>query len=123
MAARTGNIAFDCNDVLKLAAFWSAVLGRPLDKGSSEFFASIGGADGERREPAWYFNKVPEPKQAKNRVHVNLVDPDPVAVDKLVRLGASVIGKHQIRGHRWTVMQDPEGNEFCIGAKSFTGFD
>jgi hypothetical protein len=64
MAARTGNIAFDCDDVLKLAAFWPAVLGRPLDVGSSEFFASIGGADGERREPAWYFSKVPEPKQA-----------------------------------------------------------
>jgi hypothetical protein len=61
MAARLGNITFDCDDVLKLAAFWSAVLGRPLDKGSSEFFASIGGSDGERREPAWYFNKVPRP--------------------------------------------------------------
>ena len=123
MAARTGNIAFDCDDVLKLAAFWSAALGRPLDKGSSEFFASIGGGDGERREPAWYFNKVPEAKQAKNRVHIDLVDPDPDAVDELVRLGATVIGKHQIRGHHWTVMQDPEGNEFCIGTKSFTGFD
>jgi hypothetical protein len=58
--ARVGNIAFDCNDVLKLAAFWSAVLGRPLDKDSGEFFASIGGADAERQEPAWYFNKVPD---------------------------------------------------------------
>jgi Glyoxalase-like domain len=51
------------------------------------------------------------------------VDPDPDAVNKLVQLGATVIGKHQIRGHRWTVMQDPEGNEFCLGAKSFTGSD
>lgn len=122
MAARLGNIAFDCEDVLRLAAFWSGVLGRPLDPGSGEFFASIGGSDGERREPAWYFNKVPEPKQAKNRVHVDLVDPDPGAVDKLVRLGATVIGQHQITGQRWTVLQDPEGNEFCIAAKSFTGF-
>ena len=56
MAARIGNIAFDCDDVLTMAAFWSAVLGRPVDKGSSEFFASIGGADAERREPALYFN-------------------------------------------------------------------
>jgi hypothetical protein len=109
--------------VLKLAAFWSAVLGRPLDKGSSEFFASIGGSDGERREPASYFNKVPEPKQAKDRVHVDLVNPDPDAVNELVRLGATVIGKHQIPGQRWTVMHDPESNEFCIAVKSFTGFD
>jgi Glyoxalase-like domain len=123
MAAGTGNIAFDCADVQRLAAFWSEALGRPVDQGSSDFFASIGGADGERSEPAWYFNQVPESKQAKNRVHIDLVDPDPGAVNRLVSLGAIVIGSHQIRGHRWTVLQDPEGNEFCIAAKSFTGFD
>ncbi|MGH3398115.1 MAG: VOC family protein [Streptosporangiaceae bacterium] len=123
MAARLGNVTFDCADVLTLAAFWSAVLGRPIDEHSSEFFASIGGADGERREPAWYFSKVPESRQAKNRVHVDLVNPDPAAVDELVRIGATVTGQHQLPGgrHRWTVMQDPEGNEFCIAASSFTG--
>lgn len=123
MAARAGNIAFDCDDVLKLAAFWSAVLGRPIDAGSGEHFASIGGTDPERREPAWYFSKVPESKQAKNRVHVDLVDPDPAAVDALVQLGATVAGQHQMPGHGWTVLQDPEGNEFCIAVKSFTGWD
>lgn len=122
MAARIGNVSFDCNDVLKVAAFWSAALGRPLDSGSSEYFAVIGGADPARREPAWYFNKVGEPKRAKNRVHLDLVNPDPAAVDELVRLGATVVGKHQMRGgHGWTVMEDPEGNVFCIAAKSYTG--
>ena len=123
MPARIGNITFDCDDVLRIAAFWSAALGRPLDDGSSEFFATIGGADPKRREPAWYFNKVREPKRAKNRVHVDLVDQNPAAVDELVRLGATVVGRHQVRGsgHRWTVLADPEGNEFCIAAKSFTG--
>jgi hypothetical protein len=123
MATRIGNITLDCGDVLKLAGFWSAVLGRPLDEGSSEFFASIGGADGERREPAWYFNKVPEPRRAKNRVHIDLVNPDPHAVAEMVRLGATVVGEHRIPGHSWTVMQDPEGNEFCVAAKAFTGWD
>jgi hypothetical protein len=123
VTARIGNIAFDCDDVLKIATFWSAALGRPLDNGSSEQFASIGGTDAERREPAWYFNKVPEPKRAKNRVHVDLVNPDPSAVDELIRLGATVIGGHKIPGQRWTVMQDPEGNEFDIAARSFTGWD
>ncbi|MBO0816658.1 MAG: VOC family protein [Actinobacteria bacterium] len=121
MGTRIGNVAFDCDDVLKIAGFWSAVVGRPLDKGSSELFASIGGADGERPEPAWYFNKVPEPRQAKNRVHLDLVNPDPSAVSEFVRLGASVVGKHRIGSHSWTVLQDPEGNEFCVAAKSFTG--
>jgi hypothetical protein len=123
MAVRVGNVTFDCGDVLKLAAFWSAVLGRPIDQGSSEFFASIGGADGERHEPAWYFNKVPEARQAKNRVHIDLINPDPHAVDEIARLGATVIGEYHMPSHRWTVMQDPEGNEFCIAAKAFTGRD
>lgn len=125
MAARVGNITFDCDDVLMMAVFWSAVLERPLDKGSSELFASIGGADAARQEPAWYFNKVPQSKRAKNRVHVDLVNPDPSAIDDLVRLGATVSGEQQVPGgtHQWTVLRDPEGNEFCIAAKSFTGWD
>jgi len=108
MAARIGNVALDCDDVLKVAAFWSAVLGRPLDEGSSELFASIGGADAARREPAWYFEKVPEPKRVKNRVHLDLVNPDPSAVDELVQLGATVVSVHELGegSHRWTVMQD-----------------
>ena len=123
MPAMVGNIALDCNDVMKVAAFWSDVLGRPLDDGASAAFASIGGTDGAREDTAWYFNRVPEPKQAKNRMHVDLFDPDyPAAVQALVRAGAMVVGQHRLRrGHAWTVMQDPEGNEFCIAAKPFIG--
>lgn len=121
MAARIGNLAFDCSDVLSTARFWSAALGRPLDDGCSAEFATIGGADGRRAEPAWYFNRVSETKRAKNRFHVDLVDPDPSVVERLVALGATVVGNHSLGSHRWTVMQDPEGNEFCIAAKSFTG--
>jgi hypothetical protein len=122
MTVRIGNVAFDCDDVLKVATFWSAVLERPLDKGSSEHFASIGGTDSERREPAWYFSNVPEPKRTKNRVHLDLVDADPLAVDKLLGLGATAVGEQRMPGHSWTVMQDPEGNEFCIADKSFAGW-
>ena len=123
MTLRLGNITFDCDDVLKVARFWSAAIGRPLGARSSPGFASIGLDDADRREPAWYFEKVPEGKQAKNRLHLDFVDPDPAAVEKLVSLGASVVAEHEIWGgrHRWTVMQDPEGNEFCVAEKSFTG--
>ena len=122
MVARVANIALDCDDVLRVANFWSKVLGRPLDAGASSEFASIGGADPARAEAAWYFNQVAEPKRAKNRLHIDLVDPDPAAVDELVRTGATVVGKHRISAaHGWTVMQDPEGNEFCIATKPFTG--
>jgi hypothetical protein len=121
MTARIGNVALDCHDVLGTARFWSAVLDRPLDAGSSAGFASIGGGDGDRAEPAWYFNRVPEPKHAKNRVHLDLIDPDPSAIEKITALGATVIGNHRMGSHRWTVMQDLEGNEFCVAAKPYTG--
>ena len=121
MALRIGNITFDCGDVLKVAQFWSAAIARPLDPGASPGFASIGGSDGGREQPAWYFEKVPEPKRAKNRMHVDFVDADPDAVDRLVSLGASVVARHEMSGHGWTVMNDPEGNEFCVAPKSFSG--
>lgn len=121
MKAKVGNIAFDCEDVLSMARFWSAVLGRPLDDGSSAEFATLGGTDADRGEPAWYFNKVSETKRAKNRVHLDLTDPSPSAVDELVALGASVVASHRMGSHEWTVMQDPEGNEFCIAARPYSG--
>jgi hypothetical protein len=121
MPLRIGNVAFDCDDVVKVAGFWSAALGRPLDPDSGPEFASIGGRDAARNQPAWYFERVPEPKVAKNRVHLDFVDPDPSAIDRLVSSGAAVVAKHAIGSHRWTVMQDPEGNEFCLAKKSFTG--
>jgi hypothetical protein len=94
MPARVGNITFDCNDVLKVAQFWAAVLDRPLDAQSDAGFASIGGGDADRSEPAWNFEQVPESKVAKNRVHFDMLDPDPSAVERLMTLGASVIGEH-----------------------------
>jgi hypothetical protein len=121
---RLGNITFDCDDVMKVARFWSAALERPLDPRSSERFASIGGTDADRVQPAWYFAKVPEAKQAKNRVHLDLVASEPDVLDRLVGLGATVIASHELPGgvHGWTVLADPEGNEFCVAAKSFTGW-
>ena len=55
-------------------------------------------------------------------MHLDLVSSEPTTVHDLVRLGARVIGEHEVPGgsHRWTVLQDPEGNEFCIADKSFT---
>jgi len=58
-------------------------------------------------------------------MHVDLVNPIPEAVKEMVELGATVVGAHEVPGgsHRWTVMQDPEGNKFCIAAKRFTGWN
>lgn len=60
---------------------------------------------------------VPEPKTVKNRVHVDRAAKDPgVEIERLLQLGATHVEHRQGGlGNGWTVMLDPEGNEFCIG--------
>jgi predicted enzyme related to lactoylglutathione lyase len=66
-------------------------------------------------EETWLFAKVPEKKVAKNRMHVDLAAPDREAeVARLLELGATRVADMNEWGYEWTVMQDPEGNEFCV---------
>jgi hypothetical protein len=54
-------------------------------------------------------------------MHTDLIDPDPDLVATLVDLGATVVKEHDLGFHNWTVMEDPEGNVFCVAAKVFGG--
>ena len=123
MSLHVGNITFDCRDALVVGTFWSHALGQPLDPGGSSGYCSIGRSDAERSRPAWFFEKVPESKTSKNRVHLDFVDADPAAVERLVALGATIVAEHGVPGgdHDWTVMQDPEGNEFCVSSTTYVG--
>lgn len=123
MSVRLGNITFDCNDALVVGTFWSQALGQILDQGDSSGWCSIGRSDLDRSKPAWFFEKVPESKTSKNRMHLDLVDSGPLAVERLVTLGASIVAEHRVEGgsQHWTVMQDPEGNEFCLSPTSYVG--
>lgn len=113
MGLKLANITFDCADPARLAAFWSAVLDRPADPQAVAGFASIDFGDPDR--VTWLFLKVPEPKAAKNRCHPDLATRDRVAeVARLVGLGATEVETHQMFGLQWTVLLDPEGNEFCV---------
>jgi hypothetical protein len=103
------SITFDCQDPMVLAEFWSGALRRPLGDGSTSKTASVAA------EPPWSFMAVPEPKSAKNRVHLDLlVDDLAREVDRLVRLGAKRLGGFDEDGYRWTTLADPEGNEFDV---------
>jgi predicted enzyme related to lactoylglutathione lyase len=108
-------VVMDCVDALRLGEFWAAALDRPLDEGASTGFASIG-----TKEPngnRWMFAKVPEGKVAKNRAHPDFASEDREAeVRRLVELGATVVADHDEYGVRWTVLQDVEGNEFCVAS-------
>ena len=103
------SITFDCTDALVVARFWSTVLDRPLPDDASSAYAMLPGS------PAWSFMAVPEPKSAKNRVHVDLDVADlDVAVERLVSLGATRLGDFDEAGYRWATLADPEGNEFDL---------
>ena len=136
-------VTFDCADPARMGEFWAAALGyevQPPPPGFATwqaFLASIdipeelwdirnAVIDPEGVRPRILFNKVPEGKTAKNRVHLDLrvaareVEGEEREgmltrkVDELMTLGATLVDEVEEMGERWVVMQDPEGNEFCV---------
>ncbi len=116
MSVKIANITFDCDDPQRTAAFWADVIGEEIDEGASPYFVSIGVGRSEMN-PNWFFIKVPEAKQNKNRLHLDLESSDLAAdLERLVGLGATHVADKAEFGHTWSVMNDVEGNEFCISA-------
>jgi hypothetical protein len=135
-------IVFDAADPPALAKFWMAALeyvpepppqgfdswddfGHHIGMPEDQFGDQATAVDPAGTRPRLYFQKVPEGKTAKNRVHVDvqigrgLQGEEYTArvaghVRKLEALGATVAWQaDDIRGSA-TVMRDPEGNEFCV---------
>jgi predicted enzyme related to lactoylglutathione lyase len=112
------NITFDCADGERLARFWSSVTGWAWSKQEmpGNPFWVVGNPD--RVATRLVFVEVPEPKPAKNRVHVDLLPSEVAAareVDRLAALGATIIDDRRgVTPGGWVVMADPEGNEFCL---------
>ena len=110
MPAVIKSVSFDAADALALARFWAAVFGSDVDEDSTadKAFVEAAGWGG----PNIWFNRVPEPKTAKNRQHFDLRAPGAMEeeVVRLERLGATVLSRHPSH----VTMTDPEGNEFCV---------
>ena len=114
MAAKFTEMVLSANDVEALASFWEAVLGwqrtETTDDGDIELVDPSGHA------PSLLFEPVPQPKQAQNRLHI---DVSPVGCDqseeleRLLALGARPVDVGQGE-QTWVVLADPEGNEFCL---------
>lgn len=106
-------VTLDCLDTDRLADFWQAAMS-PLDYRrafDAPPYLSLVSDQG----PTLLLQRVPEPKQAKNRMHLDLGITDlPAEVDRMVGLGATIVSNHSEVGYRWTVLLDPEGNEFCV---------
>ncbi len=107
------SLTFDCADPPALAAFWAGVTGYNVEL--SEPWIAIVAGDGSIG-PRLMFIQVPEPKAAKNRMHLDLGTADLDAeVTRVQALGATLVGHRQEYGITWSTFADPEGNEFCIG--------
>ena len=114
MALRPDALVFDTRDPMVEAIFWAGALGFDLDPDSDRTDAHI--SDPSARTSGAFFQLVPEPKVVKNRVHLDLRPTTTMAeeVERLRGLGAVPI-RYVDEGHgSWTVMGDPEGNEFCV---------
>jgi hypothetical protein len=127
-------VTFDCAEPAALARFWAAVLGYPPPdiERTHQVLRALGQAESDLGN--WYriedpsgggprlaFQRVPEPKVVKNRLHLDVkpVGDEPAALDaevaRLVGLGAKLLRRVTDEAGTFVVLEDPEGNEFCVG--------
>ena len=127
MTLRWYTLAVDCHDAPALARWWAGVLDwQVTSEGDDEVVigprptASGRAADipNDQRGPALAFGPVPERKQVKNRLHIELApragDDQEAEVSRLLRWGATRADVGQRGDESWVVLADPEGNEFCV---------
>jgi catechol 2,3-dioxygenase-like lactoylglutathione lyase family enzyme len=106
------NITFMTDDPARLADFWQAALGLPERQTS---VAEVLLADAEWGFPRFTFQQVRDAPHRPSALHLDLTPEDRISeVERLVELGAVEGATHGDDDFRWTVMQDPDGNEFCV---------
>jgi predicted enzyme related to lactoylglutathione lyase len=105
----------DCVDPERLARFWAAVLGTEVDTTMDDGrYVFLKGAEGL---PVLCFQRVPEAKAGKTRMHIDLSVADlATATSRVTELGGSWPGsiERTLDGFRWRTLADPEGNEFDV---------
>lgn len=107
-------LVLDCSNPDELAKFWAPALGYTIVGGAGAYVMLLPSAPGP---PQLLLQRVPEPKSAKNRMHLDIhaVDIDAEA-ERLEGLGTRRVSSspHEESGTRWHLMADPEGNELCV---------
>ena len=114
MALRLHHIVVDAHDLPALARFWAQALGW-LILSERELEVVIG--PDESAPVGMCFMPVSDVKTVKNRVHLDLTtgsDDRDVEIERLLALGARRVDIGQTGTESWTVLADPEGNEFCV---------
>jgi predicted enzyme related to lactoylglutathione lyase len=102
----------DADDPAAQARFWAAVLDYEIVYEAPD---EVVIAKDDHTYPGLIFVPVPEPKTAKNRLHIDLNPDDRDAeVERIIGLGATQVDVGQGDEVSWVVLADPEGNEFCV---------
>ncbi|WFE21365.1 VOC family protein [Solwaraspora sp. WMMD937] len=111
MASQWENLVVDAHDPARLARWWAQALGYQIVHEASDEVEIRRSPD---QPPGLIFVPVPESKQLKNRLHIDLRPTDQAAeVERLVDMGARRVDIDQ-GDVTWMVLADPEGNEFCV---------
>jgi catechol 2,3-dioxygenase-like lactoylglutathione lyase family enzyme len=117
MACRITELVLDCRDPELLAAFWCKVLDwEVIDRVGDDVEIGPPGVGFGGLQPTLVFERNGEPKLQKLRLHIDVSPTDqdpPEELERLLALGATRadIGQGDVA---WTVLADPEGNEFCL---------
>lgn len=113
MKLRLGTVVINCNDLDRMAEFWSAVLGyRPGTLMEDGHFVVL--RDPEKKISV-SLQKVRGGEIGRNQMHLDLYASDEEAeADRIVALGATRIRKNEDPDDTYVVLEDPEGNQFCV---------
>jgi len=116
MNLNLGMVTIDCAEPRDLAEFWTKALGLEVVSDFEGYYLVLR-PPGDEKAISLGLQKVPEPKAGKNRVHIDFSTSDRAGeVARLVALGATEVAEQSVPGLDWTVLQDPAGNEFCVGS-------
>jgi catechol 2,3-dioxygenase-like lactoylglutathione lyase family enzyme len=110
---RIGSVVVDCNDFAGMLAFWREALGYVAWEPAEDGWVVL-------RDPAGAnvnlsLQQVPEPRSGKNRLHLDLYTDDQAGeVERLLAIGATRHPRDPEPDDDFVVLEDPEGNLFCV---------
>jgi catechol 2,3-dioxygenase-like lactoylglutathione lyase family enzyme len=116
---RIGSVVIDCNDFKTMFDFWREALRYTPREPAEDDWVVLKDPRGEGVNVS--LQVVPEKRQGKNRLHFDLYTSEQGAeVDRLVELGAKRHDRAAEPGEDFVVLEDPEGNLFCVIQKEST---
>jgi catechol 2,3-dioxygenase-like lactoylglutathione lyase family enzyme len=112
LPARWSHVVVDCTDPDVLVQFWTTALGVEVDHRFAQYVFLEPTVPGG---PALAFQRVPQPTEGKNRLHLDLLtDQVEAVVSRLLTAGGRHVRSLDEDGLRLEVLADPEGNELCV---------